>query len=189
MRGRLSIILLTTLLTAAAGVLTELATATPPEWLQPVLPYSWPLLGLSLLGLVWLEARRLFAEREAEQPDESTEQHNRRVMLASVKAQVTELRRDTLADAVEELTLNLRTQPDAVRPCLRFRQPSSSVAIAHGAPVLDVFDHQGGALLILGEPGAGKTTVLLELAQQLVARAEADPSTPFRSISTSPPGP
>jgi predicted NACHT family NTPase len=43
-----------------------------------------------------------------------------------------------------------------------------------------VFDQEGveGRLLILGKPGAGKTTMLLELAKELVQRAEQDLSEP-----------
>jgi predicted NACHT family NTPase len=38
--------------------------------------------------------------------------------------------------------------------------------------ILQVFDEAQGKLLILGKPGAGKTTTMLELAQSLVTRAE-----------------
>jgi len=41
-----------------------------------------------------------------------------------------------------------------------------------------LYDDEGGSLLVLGEPGSGKTTSLLELAQGLLARAEADPRRP-----------
>jgi len=41
-----------------------------------------------------------------------------------------------------------------------------------GTPMITVFEQMGGALLILGAPGAGKTTLLLELARDLIARAE-----------------
>ena len=37
--------------------------------------------------------------------------------------------------------------------------------------ITDVFDDLGGELLILGAPGSGKTTMLLELARDLLARA------------------
>lgn len=45
--------------------------------------------------------------------------------------------------------------------------------------ILDVFDEVGGALLILGAPGTGKTTLLLELARDLLDRAEHDPTHPI----------
>jgi len=43
-----------------------------------------------------------------------------------------------------------------------------------GTRIVEVFDESGGSLLILGEPGSGKTTMLLELARDLIARAEQD---------------
>lgn len=48
-------------------------------------------------------------------------------------------------------------------------------AVPPGTRIVDVFDDVGGSLLILGEPGSGKTTMLLELARDLIARAEQDP--------------
>jgi predicted NACHT family NTPase len=43
---------------------------------------------------------------------------------------------------------------------------------------MQVYDEAGGELLILGEPGAGKTTLLLQLARELLSRAEQDESLP-----------
>jgi hypothetical protein len=50
-----------------------------------------------------------------------------------------------------------------------------------GARVIDQFDQlgEGRTLLILGEPGSGKTITLLELAQDLIDRAEIDPEHPI----------
>jgi DNA polymerase III delta prime subunit len=47
--------------------------------------------------------------------------------------------------------------------------------------IVEVFDRSAiaGKLLILGEPGSGKTTTMLELAKELVTRAENDPSYPI----------
>jgi hypothetical protein len=45
--------------------------------------------------------------------------------------------------------------------------------------ILDLFDEAGGSLLILGEPGSGKTTMLLDLARQLIGRAQNDLSQPM----------
>ena len=48
-----------------------------------------------------------------------------------------------------------------------------------GTKITEVYDDADGALLILGEPGAGKTTLLLELARELLARAQADEHGPI----------
>ncbi|MEO1067530.1 MAG: hypothetical protein AAFW95_00165, partial [Cyanobacteria bacterium J06638_6] len=50
-----------------------------------------------------------------------------------------------------------------------------------GTPIAEVFDRSdvGGKLLILGNPGAGKTTTMLDLAATLVQRANADPGEPM----------
>lgn len=47
--------------------------------------------------------------------------------------------------------------------------------------IIEIFDLEeiAGRLLILGAPGAGKTTTLLELAKTLISRAEADPNYPI----------
>jgi predicted NACHT family NTPase len=45
--------------------------------------------------------------------------------------------------------------------------------------ITKVFDRLGGGLLILGAPGSGKTTALLELARDLLDAAEADQSAPL----------
>lgn len=45
--------------------------------------------------------------------------------------------------------------------------------------LLDVFDEAEGSLLILGEPRVGKTTLLLDLAQQAIAWAEEGPEQPL----------
>jgi hypothetical protein len=49
-------------------------------------------------------------------------------------------------------------------------------------PIADVFRRQGGTMLIVGEPGSGKTVTLLELARDLITAARVDPSKPIPVI-------
>ncbi len=51
-------------------------------------------------------------------------------------------------------------------------------------PVLQMFLRTGGGLLILGAPGGGKTTLLLELADGLLERAESDATQPVPVVAS-----
>ena len=55
------------------------------------------------------------------------------------------------------------------------------VRLPKNTHIITVFDQPGidGRLLILGQPGAGKTTMLLELAKKLMERAENDLNEPI----------
>ena len=48
-----------------------------------------------------------------------------------------------------------------------------------GTHITQVYDHAHGELLILGEPGSGKTTSLLELTCDLLDRAQKDNTHPI----------
>ncbi|QJB29403.1 NACHT domain-containing protein [Limnospira fusiformis SAG 85.79] len=59
-----------------------------------------------------------------------------------------------------------------------------SVKLPPQTTILDVFDNPtiSGKFLILGKPGGGKTTTLLELAEALLERAEGDSDAPIPVI-------
>ena len=61
------------------------------------------------------------------------------------------------------------------------QQSQSAVALDAGTRIVDVFNRPEFArqLLILGEPGAGKTTMMLELAEDLLKRAITDKVEPI----------
>jgi hypothetical protein len=51
--------------------------------------------------------------------------------------------------------------------------------IPSGTSITQIYNDAGGELLILGEPGAGKTTSLLKIAQYLLTIAQNDTSSPL----------
>ena len=116
-------------------------------------------------------------------PNERRTLRNRQAML--------ELVRNTWVKGVLEqslhgaalIELGLEGKPGAVRHPWGMAglqvldQPNRS--LPPGTNIIEVFDNTSGALLILGEPGSGKTTMLLELARNTIARAEGDPTLPI----------
>ncbi|MGF2040069.1 MAG: NACHT domain-containing protein [Nostoc sp. CmiVER01] len=109
-------------------------------------------------------------------------EHNQRLLLADVKQEVTARLRQSLHNAVL-INLGKESQPQQVK---RPWDAEIKIGLKPAVPlpdtttILQVFDSTeiAGKLLILGEPGSGKTTTQLELAQALVSRAEEQPDYP-----------
>ncbi len=112
----------------------------------------------------------------------TTEQRNRQAMLKRVRTIWIEgLLDQSLANELR-IALDLTEHPNAVAMPLNalvqeLRRPPRP--LLSGTPIITVFEQMDGALLILGAPGAGKTTLLLELARDLIARAEDDEGHPI----------
>jgi hypothetical protein len=110
------------------------------------------------------------------------DRRNRSAMLQKVRAiWVRGLLEHSLADEAR-IALDLEERPDTVHLPLNAQVQElrrSARMFPSGTPTADVFDALGGELLILGEPGAGKTTMLLELARDLLDRAGQDESHPI----------
>lgn len=76
------------------------------------------------------------------------------------------------------MQLGLQSRADQLqRPWdVKIRRDNDQRQLSAETRIMDVFDMSGGSLLILGEPGSGKTTLLLELTQDLLERAETQPT-------------
>jgi hypothetical protein len=76
-----------------------------------------------------------------------------------------------------QLALGLKQRPEALELGSRRLQISGlpPETLPADTSIGEAFDKAGGGLLILGAPGAGKTTSLLQLANELIKRAEKDP--------------
>jgi hypothetical protein len=109
------------------------------------------------------------------------ESQQRKVMLSRVRyLWITGFLEPSLRDTAV-LALGLRRRPDAAylgsEMIRRPGMPPGPVLVT--ASITELFDEIGGGLLILGAPGAGKTTMLLQLARSLVEKAEQDPDQPI----------
>ena len=84
------------------------------------------------------------------------------------------------------IPLKKRAEPAALAyPWTRLiERPSarSRPRTANGRSIFEIFEAEGRGLLILGEPGSGKTTTLLALAKEIIERAKQDPAHPIPVI-------
>lgn len=110
--------------------------------------------------------------------------HNRTVMLQRVKTYwLVGVLQESLHGA-EIIDLAMAYRPSAVK---NHQFAAAGLAYAEaldqplplGTTIVDVYDEAGGTLLIMGEPGAGKTTTLLQLVSRLLERAELDATQPI----------
>jgi hypothetical protein len=183
------------LLVAAITVLD--VWMTPPGWLLPTrhqivgvlhwIKENW--LSTAAVGTMaavagvlapflirWLDRRR-----SVQTVGQGRDILQRAVMLRRVRYKwITGVLEPSLARAAW-LVLGLERRPDildlgtrAVRRPGRPPQP-----LPPKTSITEVFAQIGGGLLILGAPGAGKTSALLQLCDELLDRAEHDPEQPI----------
>ena len=110
-------------------------------------------------------------------PETERERRNRVVMLKKVHHYWVKGVLENSLHRAALINLGMEYNLDAVAypwEMMVERLDSSSYALPQGTHIAKVFDDLHNELLILGMPGSGKTTMLLELARTLIARAEQD---------------
>jgi hypothetical protein len=133
----------------------------------------------------WAELLSRINERGLEGgPPLSPEEYRvRRGLLTQVKDAVAVRLRHSLHHEVL-INLLMEAHPKEVEPVFGVGvkiDTQRSMPLPVDTEIIDVFDEDAvtGRLLILGIPGAGKTTTLLHLARDLVGRAETDADKPM----------
>jgi eukaryotic-like serine/threonine-protein kinase len=107
----------------------------------------------------------------------TAEDRNRQRMLQNVRTFWITGVLDNSFHGAALLELQMREQFNEVNNQweVLLRTPESpEQTLALGTHIIDIFDKLNGKLLILGDPGGGKTTTLLELARDLLSRADRD---------------
>jgi hypothetical protein len=121
------------------------------------------------------------ATRKPKGETESLDQRNRRVMLDHVENFWIKGILEKSLHGVALLDLGIREEPGAVSYPWTIKRESTDETLPAGKPMLDIFQEigMGRSLLILGAPGSGKTTMLLDLTRQLIQRARNDEDEPI----------
>lgn len=167
------------------------------EWATPVLHMRSPdgkLFDLDFASLVFPAAQPTPAPIPTAAPIQAAQRSavppvpkDRDILLQRVRKFWIEgvlensLFRNTLIDLGMEALFDAVNNPWAT---IVERPGAASTLLPDEQTLADVFDEEGGALLILGEPGSGKTTCLLDLARTLLNRADADDVLPMPVIFT-----
>jgi serine/threonine protein kinase len=133
---------------------------------------------------------RTFVLMAGQRPPTPPEQHtpttpeerNRHAMLQNVRSFWIEGVLENSLHGAALLELGMKQATSSVEHpwhTLLHTPTGAEQTLPPGTQILDLFDKLNGKLLILGDPGSGKTTTLLELARDLLYRAMHDKAHPL----------
>jgi hypothetical protein len=132
------------------------------------------------------EALEPGAEGSRGRPSITAEQKKRQGLLRQIRLDYVEALLAQSLYSVAPLQLGFLSDSGSVeRPINAIvsfpDQPAQ--ALPPGTRITEIFDQSAGAMLLLGDPGTGKTTLLLELARDLLDRADADENQPIPVVA------
>jgi hypothetical protein len=165
---------LISIVTAVLGAMTAVVSALLQGSLvnpRTVVGVAVSLVVINLL-LTWLQGRRM-QESEPEEPRpgprDAQTLYARDDLISQVQSWASNEQERSLT-RIADLQLRFALRPEALDPALRWHHDHDH-AVERGTRVRDLYERLGHQLLVLGEPGAGKTTQLAELAQSLLVDA------------------
>ncbi|NUT49398.1 MAG: NACHT domain-containing protein [Saccharothrix sp.] len=170
-------------LTAILAIVTNLATEVLPESWRPYQWVAWPLLFLLVISGVLLVAAQSRSSAESRRPvTPERDSFGRRAMLSRMRRYwVDEVLRQSLHQQTI-VELGLQERPDVLRRTWSLvleEQDRVPRPMDPGVTLADVVEQHRGGLLVLGAPGAGKTTMLLTLLDDLLNEAARYDTTPI----------
>lgn len=200
--SRIARVILTAIMSVVSTLLIlplaiNLATGgDPPKALEPYVNWLWPVIiaCLALLtGLqVWEKLRSPRSEFSARHPQHPS---NCQLALEQVSHYLDNLQQGSLAERAR-LSIVLDERPEAVRQPAHLvqRVTGKEFDLSLDQTIAEVFEQMNESMLILGAPGSGKTTQLVELAYRLLSnrktlagsiRRRTPRNQQFLSLSTS----
>ncbi|MFY0562543.1 NACHT domain-containing protein [Archangium lansingense] len=159
------------------AIATNVVTDSMPHQLKRY--FSWPLLLVYAAVGIGLSLWLFLQDKTEERQSVSTEPHLyfRRQMLRRVERQWI---REVLEASLQPgslIPLGMEYHPELTsspRGKVVRQKRVQERSIPAGTPIVSVFESLDGEMLLLGQPGAGKTTALLELTRALLAEANRD---------------
>ncbi len=130
----------------------------------------------------WAYNKTEFHKLRQEKRAEAIEERTRRLWLEALDAKYKQLLYHHIgARQAINLDKSLVTKVPSSQRCWVSKQNPAPVSLDEEQSLLEVLEHAsvGKSLLILGEPGAGKTTSLIQLALDLLEKARQDAAAPL----------